>query len=265
MRAFRVLLVVLVAVLLAGAGAYLFIRDNGLAADRRPGRVEEAVARRLVWLSIPAPQRAARNPYETDAGAWRDGGEHFQDHCAVCHGSDGRGRSEIGSKMYPPVPDLASDAVQQLSDGAIFSIIQNGVSWTGMPAFRSEHTPDETWRLVAFIRRVPTLPPAAAAADHPGEHEHGHAGDGGNDHGQAATVAIDGTRFLPDDLTIALGQTVEWVNKDPFPHNVASKAGGFRSGDLQPDQEWRFRPSKRGTFTYVCTLHPTMTAVLHVR
>jgi plastocyanin len=79
------------------------------------------------------------------------------------------------------------------------------------------------------------------------------------------TIAIDGTSFHPRELTVAVNDAVEWVNKDPFPHNVTSKAGGFQSGNLLPDGKWQFRPASRGTFEYVCTLHPGMRAVLHVK
>jgi plastocyanin len=79
------------------------------------------------------------------------------------------------------------------------------------------------------------------------------------------TIAIDGTSFRPRDITISINDAVEWVNKDPFPHNVTSKAGAFQSGNLQPDGTWQFRPTSRGTFEYVCTLHPGMKAVLRVR
>jgi len=63
----------------------------------------------------------------------------------------------MGENMYPRVPDLADPAVQRFSDGALFSIIQNGVRWTGMPAWKREHSPEDTWKLVAFVRRVPSL------------------------------------------------------------------------------------------------------------
>jgi plastocyanin len=235
--------------------ALVIVRDSGLAADRRPGRLEEIVARQLVRLSIPAAQYSARSPLADDAEAWREGADHFSEHCAVCHGSDGRGRSEIGPKMYPPVPDLASDAVQRLSDGALFSIIQHGVRWTGMPAFRSTHDEEDTWRLVAFVRRVPRLTPADLERHHQASQAI---------HDTSKTIAIDGTRFRPDDVTVTVNDMVEWVNKDPFPHNVSSTVGGFRSGDLLPDREWRFQPTKRGTFEYVCTLHSGMKAVLRV-
>ena len=53
--------------------------------------------------------------------------------------------------------DLAASSVQGLSDGALFSIIQNGVRWTGMPAWKGEHSEEDSWRLVSFVRRVPSL------------------------------------------------------------------------------------------------------------
>src|SRR5262245_46739714 len=82
---------------------------------------------------------------------------------------------------------------------------------------------------------------------------------------RSKTIAMDGARFDPFDLTVSVGATVKWINKDPYPHNVTSNGGGFQSGNLTPNREWRFRPSKRGTFEYVCTLHPGMKAVLRVK
>jgi mono/diheme cytochrome c family protein len=75
----------------------------------------------------------------------------------------------MGENMYPKVPDLADASVQRLSDGALFSIIQNGVRWTGMPAWKHEHAPEDTWRLVSFVRKVPSL----TAADIESQQEHG--------------------------------------------------------------------------------------------
>jgi plastocyanin len=79
------------------------------------------------------------------------------------------------------------------------------------------------------------------------------------------SIAMDGTRFRPGDLVVSVNEAVEWVNNDPFPHNVTSRAGSFSSGDLAPNGRWRFRPASRGTFEYVCTLHPGMKAVLRVQ
>jgi mono/diheme cytochrome c family protein len=182
----RLPLILVLVVLGAGVLVYVAAAGRPFAADRAPGPVETAIARQLVRLSIPRSERNAANPFAGDPAAWRGAADHFAEHCAVCHGADGRG-SPIGSHMYPPVPDLASPAIQQFSDGALFSIIQNGVRWTGMPAFRSTDDPAEMWRLVSFVRHVPAVN-AADFAHHDGEVEGGAA---------AATVAMDGTAFVP--------------------------------------------------------------------
>jgi plastocyanin len=240
-------------VILVFASGYLFWRSHPLVADRQPGAVETAIARRLVVLSIPAAARQQQNPYAADGEAWRTGANHFQTHCAVCHGRDGRASSAIATRMYPPVPDLADPAIQAMSDGALFAVIQNGVRWTGMPAFRGSHSTDEIWQLVSFVRRVPHLTPADLKP--PATPQSGAAGP---------SVVMDGTTFVPGDITVAVGETVTWTNKDPFPHNVSSASGGFSSQDLQPDEEWRFTAQKEGRFSYVCTLHPGMKGTLIV-
>jgi plastocyanin len=77
-------------------------------------------------------------------------------------------------------------------------------------------------------------------------------------------VAIDGVAFDPATLTVKVGETVVWVNKDPFPHTVTSQAGGFDSHDIAPGQSWSYTTTKTGVFPYLCTLHPTMHATLKV-
>lgn len=77
------------------------------------------------------------------------------------------------------------------------------------------------------------------------------------------TVTIEGTAFTPDRLSVAVGDTVVWINKDPFPH-TATSAGTFDSGGIAPAKSWKFVAAKKGTFDYVCTFHPTMKARLMV-
>jgi mono/diheme cytochrome c family protein len=167
--------------------AYSRIRGGGFSADAEPGTFERSIATRLLHLSIPADADRQPNPFAADANAWRDVVDHYQDHCATCHGRDGRGTTEMGKNMYPKVPDLADARIQKLSDGALFYIIQNGVRWTGMPAWKGEHAAEETWRLVSFVRKIPSLTPQEieslkapaepepahpADHDHPGDREH---------------------------------------------------------------------------------------------
>jgi plastocyanin len=78
------------------------------------------------------------------------------------------------------------------------------------------------------------------------------------------TVTIEAVAFKPDDLTIKPGDTVVWVNKDPFPHTATSKAG-FDSKDIAAEKTWTFKATQAGEFPYTCTYHPTMKGVLRVK
>ena len=91
--------------------------------------------------------------------AIRDGMGHFADHCAGCHANDGSGNTEMGRGLYPRAPDMRQPATQDLSDGDLFYIIENGVRFTGMPAWGAGDSDGQTasWHLVHFIRRLPEL------------------------------------------------------------------------------------------------------------
>ena len=78
------------------------------------------------------------------------------------------------------------------------------------------------------------------------------------------TVVIDGTAFQPRSLTVARGDTVVWVNQDPFPHTVTA-AGTFDSRDIAAGKSWRYTARSPGEFHYICTLHPTMRGTLVVK
>ena len=77
-------------------------------------------------------------------------------------------------------------------------------------------------------------------------------------------VIIEGTAYQPAALTIKRGDTVEWINKDPFPHTVTA-ASVFDSGNIAAGQSWRYTAKTVGEYSYVCLLHPNMKGVLEVR
>lgn len=77
------------------------------------------------------------------------------------------------------------------------------------------------------------------------------------------TVSIDAVAYVPQTLTVHQGDTVRWVNKDPFPHTVTAK-GVFDSGSIAAGGSWRFVARKPGVYDYICTLHPNMKGTLRV-
>jgi mono/diheme cytochrome c family protein len=84
---------------------------------------------------------------------------HFADHCATCHANDGSGETKIGKNFYPKTPDLRLADTQDMSDGEMFFIIQNGIRFTGMPAWGTGDPSEDTdsWKLVHFIRHLPRI------------------------------------------------------------------------------------------------------------
>jgi mono/diheme cytochrome c family protein len=136
-----------------------FLHD-GLSARAKPTLLEAMVARKARHVAIPSSARLAQNPVLASAEDMRDARLHFADHCAICHGNDGGGQTMIGNGLYPKPPDLRLPETQNLSDGELFWIIENGVRFTGMPAFSNggEHGGSEdSWKLVHFIRHLPRL------------------------------------------------------------------------------------------------------------
>jgi mono/diheme cytochrome c family protein len=149
------IIIVTLAGLIVTAGAA--IMHDGMSARANPSKLEEFVARHLWHLSVPQSARATPNAVAATPENLREAMLHFADHCAVCHGNDGSGDEVFGRGLYPKPPDMRQPATQNRTDGELFWIIENGVRFTGMPAFAGHGTQEESWKLVRFIRHLPQL------------------------------------------------------------------------------------------------------------
>ena len=72
------------------------------------------------------------------------------------------------------------------------------------------------------------------------------------------TVTIEAMQFKPANLTVTIGDSIVWVNKDMFPHTAMSKEKAFDSLQIDPDKSWTYRAVKKGAVPYICSLHPTI-------
>ena len=79
-----------------------------------------------------------------------------------------------------------------------------------------------------------------------------------------AEVRIDNFSYQPATLTVKAGTQVTWTNHDDMPHTVTSEDQSFKSKALDTDEKFTFTPSKAGTYTYFCSIHPKMTGKLVV-
>jgi mono/diheme cytochrome c family protein len=154
----RTVAVVLLVIAVGLGLGYWYFAGRGFSAREEPTAVEQMLALRLRALATPPDATGKTNPLPATAETLDAGLEHFADHCAICHGNDGSGKTSLGTGLYPKPPDLRAARTQNLSDGELFYIIENGVRLTGMPAFGAPGSdPNETWPLVTFIRHLPRL------------------------------------------------------------------------------------------------------------
>jgi mono/diheme cytochrome c family protein len=156
-RGTPLLILLIAAVLAVGFVAYSLLH-NGVSAKATPTALEVMMARKARHMALPSAARSLVNPVAATEENLRGGRLHFADHCAICHGNDGSCDTLMGSGLYPKPPDMRLAETQKLSDGELFWIIENGVRFTGMPAFSTRHSsPEDSWKLVLFIRHLPKL------------------------------------------------------------------------------------------------------------
>jgi mono/diheme cytochrome c family protein len=149
----------LAACALAALGGFFTMRQaRGLSAREEPMGIEGWVAGWARAAALPTDARSRTNPVSKTPEVLADARAHWADHCAVCHANDGGGDTQMGKHMYPPAPDMRQPGTQQLTDGELFYIIQNGIRLTGMPSWGgSAHDEEDSWKLVHFIRHLPQL------------------------------------------------------------------------------------------------------------
>lgn len=147
----------LVAYLAIGAvGATLFAASGiyNVAASVQHFQITERIIKFVLNRSV-----AFHSPDEMPADLGderlaRLGARHFRLGCAPCHGMPGEDASPIMQKMYPAPPRLEHAALKW-DPAELAWIIDNGLKFTGMPAWAGQDRNDEVWALVAFLRRLP--------------------------------------------------------------------------------------------------------------
>jgi mono/diheme cytochrome c family protein len=162
MKAWKIGLFIVLAVLAGGAIYLAVLVRHGFSARDNPSRLEAFAARIAKSLAVPATYRM-KNPYAPTTENLREGEEHFADHCSICHANDGSGDTLFGRGLYPKPPDMRTAETQNKADGVLYYTIENGVRLSGMPAFGPASGKDlgtsdaETWKLVLFIRHLPQI------------------------------------------------------------------------------------------------------------
>jgi cytochrome c553 len=126
----------------------------GCKADP-PGKLETETitfAKHHVFID----NKSQKNPLPSNAETWNDGKEAFSHYCVACHGMDGQNTGvPFVDHISPPIPSLASDEVQQYTDGQLKWILDNGIRPSGMPGSKGTLSDDELWSIIVFLRHLP--------------------------------------------------------------------------------------------------------------
>ena len=77
-------------------------------------------------------------------------------------------------------------------------------------------------------------------------------------------ILIESNSYKPDSVTIKVGESIKWINKDSYNHTVTAKNGEFDSGNIASGAEFSFTFSKEGTYEYICGIHTFMKGTIIV-
>jgi len=83
--------------------------------------------------------------------------------------------------------------------------------------------------------------------------------------GSKVDITISGFKFDPDTVTVTIGTTVTWTNQDTTAHTVVADDGSWKSDSLAKGATFSFTFDKAGTYTYICSIHPTMKGTVIVK
>lgn len=82
--------------------------------------------------------------------------------------------------------------------------------------------------------------------------------------GGDVTIAMRGIRFMPEDVTISVGDTVTWVNEDPVEHDADARSGEFESELFGEGESFSYTAEAAGAIEYFCSVHPGMDGTITV-
>ena len=83
--------------------------------------------------------------------------------------------------------------------------------------------------------------------------------------GSKVEITISGFKFDPATVTVTIGTTVTWTNQDSSNHTVVADDGSWKSESLAKDATFSFTFDKAGTYTYICSVHPSMKGTIIVK
>ena len=160
--------------LLIVGGLLAFFLSPELLKHRSAFPAEEAIGQSRIEAAIDRSYKDKTSPVAATADNIAAGRTVYNSNCAFCHGVSGAGDATIGQNMFPKAANLLDQNTVKKTDGQIYWILENGLAFVGMPAFKSSLSSDDLWKATLYIRQlqksggiVPAQTTAAAATADP--------------------------------------------------------------------------------------------------
>ena len=197
------------------------------------------------------------------------------------HDMEGGPGGEINSQDYSwklplvPVddddcnPDVSTDGCDMAPDRGPVAVAVNGVPFYGPEDGPGGDAVASHIGIYEEDRQQIELGVCGAHSGPGGSYHYHYDGNCMHWHGDSSNenhdVSItDDKDFLPEDLTINVGDTVVWTNNDDSPHTVTADDDEFNSGNLAEGATWSYTFTEAGTYDYHCNYHGSMTGSVTV-
>jgi mono/diheme cytochrome c family protein len=141
--------------------ASLFVESGlyNIGADDHHTKFVFGIIMQLRNRSIEVRSRDIEVHEITDQRRLAAGAQRYSALCSGCHLAPGNPKSDIRTGMYPHPPSLAQQEVQEPKRA--FWIIKHGIKMSAMPSWAKVMDDDAIWEVVAFVRKLPDMSPAA--------------------------------------------------------------------------------------------------------
>jgi thiosulfate dehydrogenase len=151
----------IITTLAAIALATLAVATFGLMptnADAVPPDFERRIASNALDASMERHAPRVNNPIPPTDENLIAGMKIYTMNCSVCHGTLDNKPAALEKSLYPPVPQLILDPLDD-PEWHIYYAIRTGVRYSGMPAWSKALSDQDIWKVTAFLSRIQKLPP----------------------------------------------------------------------------------------------------------
>ncbi len=112
----------------------------------------------------PAQAAAVKNPVKPTADSQAKAKSRYQMDCAMCHGDNGNGKTDIATSMELTLDDWSDPkTLANKEDWELFNTIRNGKGDKMPPESSGRATDNEVWNLIIYIRSFSKPQPLAPA------------------------------------------------------------------------------------------------------